>query len=272
MVSFDKWSCLERAQNLLTSGDDTVIRYACLELRFCIEAVTYEKLNAYSKYVPAKVFEKWQPNHALRMLLQFEPDADENFSLYVSPESEPGKPTGNWTHIGEHRTFKLSWLTKNYNRLGSYLHVRQKSARIIEEGEELNEIRAELQKIASELESIVNSDIITTTLDSHVQFKCQACDQISLSNEAVLRQTGHAVCINPNCGAEYHATEEANGKWKFKLLAIEFNCLNCGQRNWLDNSHVDVGTRFRCRSCGDRHVVVQKKWIYTRQSELKEDR
>jgi hypothetical protein len=116
-----------------------------------MEAITYEKLNAYSSYVPAEVFNKWQPNHALKMLLQFEPHADEEFSLCVSPELETGKPTGNWTNIGEHRTFKLSWLTKNYNRLGSYLHMPQNSNTLNEDMEDSSEIRQKLHEIATEL-------------------------------------------------------------------------------------------------------------------------
>jgi len=123
MTIYNKRQCLDRAQNMLSKEDDSFLRYACLELRFCMEAITYEKLNAYSSYVPAKVFNKWQPAHALKVLLQFEPNADENFTMYVSPESSPGVPTGKRTNFGEHRTFKLNWLKKNYNKLGSYLHM-----------------------------------------------------------------------------------------------------------------------------------------------------
>jgi DNA-directed RNA polymerase subunit RPC12/RpoP len=264
-MKLDKWSCLERAQELLARNDDKLLRYACLELRFCIEAITYEKLNVYSGYVPAKVFEKWQPNHALKMLLQFEPDADENLSFCISPESEPGKPTGNWMNLGEYRTFKLSWLSKNYNKLGNYLHVN------LNEDREPVEIRQELQKIASELEPIINSDIIAPTLANRIQFKCQACGHLSVSNDIVLRQTKHAICIDPNCGAEYDVTEEPNGRWKFKLIAIEFKCLNCGQSNWLENRELDIGRRFKCRSCGEHHVVVNRQWGYVRQSKLKGD-
>jgi hypothetical protein len=39
MVNHDKWSHLERARKLLSTGDDDALRYACLELRFCIEAI-----------------------------------------------------------------------------------------------------------------------------------------------------------------------------------------------------------------------------------------
>lgn len=268
-MKYDKWSCLERAKNLLSSGDDSILRYACLELRFCMEAITYEKLNAYSNYVPAVVFKKWQPNHALKMLLQFEPEADEDFSLYISPESELGKPTGNWTNIGEHRTFKLNWLTKNYNRLGSYLHMTQNSSSLIEDKEETNKIRKEIQEIASEIDLIIDSDIIAATMAVRIQFKCQTCDQLSIANETVLRKTNLAICINPNCGAKYHATKEDNGSWKFKMIAASFKCLNCNTISWLESRCLNIGIKFKCRSCGEMHQIIDCQWRYEQESKLK---
>lgn len=159
-----------------------MLRYACLELRFAIEAITYEKLYAHTNYVPAKIFEKWQPNHALKILLQFEPDADENVSLFISPESAPGKSTGNWSHLGEHRTFKLSCLNKHYNKLGSYLHVRRKTEAASAEDEARIKLRAVLPNIVAELEPIVSCDLKALTLATRVQFKCQVCGHLSLVN------------------------------------------------------------------------------------------
>jgi len=269
MVNYNKYSCLERAQNLLSNGDDSMLRYACLEVRLCIEAITYEKLNAYSDHVPAKVFKKWQPKHALKMLLQFEPDADEDFSLCISPESEPGKPTGNWTNMGEYRTFKLNWLNKHYNRLGSYLHMTQNSSSLIEDVGETDKIRKDLQEITCELERIINSDIIAATLSVRIQFKCQACNQLSVANETVLHKTNHAICINPHCGAEYHATKEDNGSWKFKMIATSFKCLNCNTTSWLESRCLNIGTKFKCRSCGEVHQIIAGQWQYERESKLK---
>lgn len=98
MADYDMWSYLERARGLLSTPYDRSLRCACLELRFCIEVIVYQKLDVYSSYVPSAIFEKWQSNHAMKILLQFEPEADDDFTLYVSPESEPGIPTGNtWT-------------------------------------------------------------------------------------------------------------------------------------------------------------------------------
>jgi hypothetical protein len=265
----DKWQSLERAKKLLTQNDDSVLRYVCLELRFCMEAITYEKLNAYSAYVPAKVFKKWQPSHAMKMLLQFEPHADEGFSLYISPESAPGKPTGNWSNIGEHRTFKLRWLTKTYNKLGSYLHMPQNRDSVDEEAEDSDEIRKELQEISTEISRVLDGDIISMTLASRIRFKCQACNQTSVVHEGVLSETHQATCIYPQCGAEYFATKETTGEWQFKMKAMSFNCLNCGTTSWLQSHNLDIGTKFKCRRCAEVHRIIAGEWRYEKDSKIK---
>lgn len=104
------------------SADD-VLQYAALELRQCVESIIYEKLRVYKKYVPGVVFEKWQPQHASKMLLQFEPGADESFRMAIREEHEDGVASETPVYVGEYRSLSLSWLEKNYNKLGSYLHV-----------------------------------------------------------------------------------------------------------------------------------------------------
>jgi len=268
MAHYDMWSCLERARDLLSTAGDGCLRYACLELRFCIEAIVYAKLDVYSSYVPAAIFEKWQPNHAMKMLLQFEPEAGEDFTLYVSPESEPGIPTGNWTCLGQHNALKLSWLNRNYNKLGSYLHVKMGNKEVRETSEELSAIRKDIEAILSEVERAVNSDIVGATLAPRIQFKCQACEEISLVNIEVLRKAGRAPCISPQCGAEYVASEDETG-WGFKLAMTSFKCLKCERTSFLENQHVDVGKRFRCKHCGEVHRIAAGQWSYERVTDKK---
>lgn len=263
MADYDMWGCLERARGLLSTVYDGSLRYVCLELRFCIEAIVYSKLDVYSKYVPSAVFEKWQPNHAMKMLLQFEPEADEDFTLYVSPESELGVPTGNWSCLGQHNALNLSWLNKNYNKLGSYLHLKIGNKQTRETAEELTVIRKDIERILSEVERAVNSDIIGGTLAPRIQFKCQACEQISLVNAEVLRKTGRATCINPQCGVEYVASKDDDG-WRFKLAMTSFKCLKCEKTSFLENQYVEVGKRFRCKHCGEVHRIVGGQWNYER--------
>jgi transcription elongation factor Elf1 len=268
MLSYDKRSCLERAQHLLAKRDADSLRYACLELRLCIEAITYEKLNIYAEYVPAIIFKKWQPRHALKMLLQFEPDADEDFSFSMSPESELGKPTCNWINFGEYRTFKLNWLNKNYNRLGNYLHMQQNTISMIEDEEKIIKLKNEIQEIVSVLNNIINSDLVAPTIDIRVQFQCQTCGHMTVANETVLLKTNHAICINPQCGAEYHANKENTEKWSFKMIGVSFKCLKCATANWIESRILNIGTTFKCRNCGEAHQIIAGQWQYEQKSKL----
>lgn len=98
MRNYYKTECLKRAKQLLDEGSYDSLIYASLELRQCIESIIYEKLDAYKKYVPGVVFQKWQPNHALKTLLYFEPDAEQSMKLAIAPESSPGVTSGPFIH------------------------------------------------------------------------------------------------------------------------------------------------------------------------------
>ena len=199
----------------------------------------------------------------MRMLLQFEPDADEDFTMYVSPESEAGKPRDNWACLGQHNALKLSWISKNYNKLGSYLHVKMGNKSVRESKDVLSRIRKDVERIVAELEPAVNSDLVGTTFSPRVQFKCQVCDQLSVANTDVLRRTRRATCISPQCGAEYSAAEDAGG-WQFELAMRSFKCKKCEKTNFLEIQHVGVGQKFRCRHCGEVHRIVGGQWNYER--------
>jgi hypothetical protein len=56
---------LDAAHRLPESGDSASLRYACLELRMCIEALAYDRLQAYLPEVPNSVMKKWTPRHVL---------------------------------------------------------------------------------------------------------------------------------------------------------------------------------------------------------------
>ena len=44
----DKRDAFSRAEALLAEGGDAELRYACLELRLCMESLAYEKLLTYT--------------------------------------------------------------------------------------------------------------------------------------------------------------------------------------------------------------------------------
>ncbi len=262
--SDDKHIYLKRANDLLGNREDDLLPYVALELRRCMEAIVYEKLEAYSKYVPGVVFETWQPPQAMKVLLQFEPEADENIRVRIAPEAEYGIPSaGPWTDLGEHKTLKLKWLAKNYNRLGNYLHVPHGKETLPNH----TEMRTELSGIAETLENVLKSSITGMTLAERVHFTCQVCGQVNLANAEGVRKTGQAFCIDPNCGIVYHATEVEKG-WKLTPEVSYFDCRDCGAAIRLPNSRLAIGLTFKCEACGSDHVVVGRSWAYGTKAEI----
>ena len=184
--AFDKRACLTRAEHLLEKNDDDLLRYACLELRFCLEAIAYDKLRTYAKRLPEAILRTWQPPQAIRALLEFEPLADQDFTLRISPESELGVPTGEWVNLGTHRTLRLSWLRKSYNKLGHYLHVPMPGAE--EPANFIGPSRRELEGIIAALKPVVES-AIDSSVAAVLDFECSVCHLASFTNiEAAKKQ------------------------------------------------------------------------------------
>ena len=69
------------AKTLLKSDDLQSIRYACLELRYFIEAHVYERLYRETEILPKQVIDTWQPNKAIKFLSIFDELADKDLVL-----------------------------------------------------------------------------------------------------------------------------------------------------------------------------------------------
>lgn len=105
----------KRAGELISSGIDTDLRYAALELRMAMEVIAYEKLRFYAARLPAAVLETWQPPQAIKLLLELEPEALYDKQFRIAEQHSEGSETGRVIFAGEHFSFKLPWLKKSYH-------------------------------------------------------------------------------------------------------------------------------------------------------------
>ncbi|MDZ4063608.1 MAG: hypothetical protein U1E22_02975 [Coriobacteriia bacterium] len=249
MAGDDRRHRLDRAVALIEGDDDRSLLYAALELRQLIELVVYRKLKSYSKWIPAVVTQSWQPAHAFKMLLEFEPDADKDFTLSVSL-GEPG-PDGPWMPLGQHKSFSARWLTKTYNKLGSYVHIPHGRQTVPAPGQ----LRQDLRLIAQDIREIVAAPIIAGTLDTRVSIECMVCGQTAVSNVDALREKKKLTCFNPECGA-VHIAEEVEGDWRFSLDMVTVECLSCGSGFGFARCLVSPGTTLDCPECGAVHVIA----------------
>lgn len=257
--AFNKRAYLNRAEHLLEKNDEDLLRYVCLELRFCLEAIAYEKLRTYAPRLPDAILNTWQPPQAIRALLEFEPLADQDFVLRISPESEPGVPTGEWTTLGTHRTLPLSWLRKFYNKLGHYLHVPQPGSD--RRTKLLDPSREQLKRIVAELKPAIETTF-DLSLAAVRHFECSVCHLPSFANIEAARKRQKVLCLNPNCQAEFFPEFDQTGNAKLHLISTEFGCLSCGKPIRVENRKLKIGLGFSCLACGAPHQIVSRQWGY----------
>lgn len=264
----DKELCLARAELLARSGRPEDLRYACVELRFCLEAIAYEKLRVYGQRLPADVLATWQPPQAVRALLDFEPLADQDFVLRVSRETEPGVPSGEWRTLGHHKTLRVAVIRKYYNKLGSFLHApfpperRDRAAAGPSETEILEIIEAIRPAITSRFDS---------TFATVVTWQCSVCEKTSIANVEGIKKSKRAICLNSSCRAEHVAEFSGEDEFKLHLDASPFECLSCNSVTRVENRKISIGLKFSCKTCNLEHTVLERHWRYGANPPAKEN-
>lgn len=247
---------------LMLSADLSSLLYAALNARLCIEAIAYDKIRIYAPRLPQHVLRKWQPPQLIKALLEFEPDATKNFSLSYAEELLGGG-TGPVRHLGTHLSLRPSELQKMYNKLGNFLHVpsvdaQKGSAFLVEK--RLAELKSFLEQLIPRLQEVLASTI-DGSLAQIVEFECTVCGDIIMRNLAGLKSNPQAVCLNPNCQAEYFADCSSDPP-AFILKVSYFECGKCKHPNSVENRKLAIGVTFKCSKCEALHVFVNRQWQY----------
>jgi hypothetical protein len=114
---------LERAENELGSKDDQRLKYAALELRMAMEALTYDRALAYKDDFPATEYETWPPRKVMSVLLDIDSWADKDVSLAFGIEEDYGIPAPKMEFLGVQKSLSMENIKKHYDALGSFIHV-----------------------------------------------------------------------------------------------------------------------------------------------------
>ena len=119
----DAWEALDRAKHELESNDPGRLKYAALELRMAMEALTYDRAQAYADEIPPTEYDTWQPRKLLMLLLEIDPYADGDSIVHMGIEEEYGKPAKEMKPVGAEEVLNLSVLRRFYDALSARLHV-----------------------------------------------------------------------------------------------------------------------------------------------------
>jgi len=256
----NRFDYLNKAKTLMAAGDAGSLRYACLELRSCIEAVTYEKLRAYTPRLPRDLLDdssKWQPPKLVRLLVELEGEADQEYSVYIGRTGS----TQPMQFHGEHRTFKTKWLSTNHRKLGSFLHAPRDIAPDRPRQQiEPQKLRQYLESVVEECERVVESSV-TLTLAPTVEYKCQLYGRKTVANAESAKRRGRVSCLQ--CEAEYLVSVAEDQRLYLKLSGWWFLCLACEHQILVPSKHLVPGHEFTCNECGRKYKLVDQVWRYT---------
>jgi hypothetical protein len=252
MSVIGKAARLARARSLLTSCSDADLLYAALELRLCLEQMTYEKASSFKQFLPPSSLKIWQPPQLLKILKQVDPIADQSFELHIGNNEGPPTPDTQWLPLGKHKAFGSRWLTKQYNKLGSLLHAPRESVEI-KSATQLAQLRTDLASMADEIEEALKSTITGMSIHETISADCMHCGgKIAASKHMLDSKPTVVLCLQ--CEAEYGVAIEAN-EYRFIPRAAHFSCAGCKVEIWLEHRNMRPDDVVTCKSCGQTHVL-----------------
>lgn len=250
---------MAKAKDLLAIPTEHHLRYAALELRMCMEFLTYEKLRSYSNIVPPEVQAIWQPPQAVKALLDFEPDAEQGFEIHVGKEETPGVIPSEMNFLGAHNALSVSWLRKHYNKLGNLLHAPNG---ISPKAFDLSKSVAYLQEVMRDLEAPLQSTILGANIRVVWSVQCSQCGKTVARNADAMKAGALATCFTPNCGTEYTARETEEGNVVFEPVLARFPCGKCGKDIAIQPKKLKLGVGFNCVHCQEVNRITGHHWTY----------
>lgn len=247
---------LKSAEDELGSSSDGRLKYAALELRMAMEALTYDRALSYKDEFPPSEYETWQPRKIMSVLLNIDPKADKDSSLAIGLEEQYGVPAPRMNSLGSEKVLSMSVLRKHYDALGSYLHVQ--SMKQVREGTTLdfNRMRERCKEIAAFTGQVLSSPIFNVTFGHFASLNCIKCG--SPIRKRLCGGHHEAVAECHQCKATYTITAEGDGKVKWKPHQHEVECAsgNCHEKICIWHHELEIGRHWICKNCNGKNSFV----------------
>ena len=252
---------LEKAKELLAKGDDASLAYACLEARYAIELLCYERLRLRLKNAAPEDFKRWQPKHIIDALVEIvDPDVVRDTTLSVRSEGDAGDAAA-WATLGHQKGLKPQWVRKEWNKVGQNLHVPmpRSNQEAIRAYPAPGKVREHLPKLIDELEEFAHS--ADFNFGTRISFDCE-CGQRNPRSETGLKDGAIVRCINPECQLQYVVRAEGD-TFRFSPHRLTAECKKCGHGNVfsaasLNEMPPEESKVFHCEECGAQHKITWK--------------
>ncbi len=244
---------LESSNSNLAKNLDASLKYAALDLRMAMEAITYDRALGYKDEFPPEEYETWQVKKVMAILLEIDPSADQDSSLFVGVEEEYGVPAKEMTPLGAEKVLNLKLLKSHYDALGSYLHVQTikslRSGKLID----YKKMRSRCEEISTFLAEVLSSPVFNLTFGAFAAIDCSGCGKTIRKRSPVGAKKVLADCHE--CEASYTLAEEGDKvKWTPNLHELECGNPDCSFRVKLWHREVALGRKWVCAECGGDNI------------------
>lgn len=245
----------DRAMTLLATEVDDQLRYAALELRFAMEALTYDRAQAYAKEIPPEELATWQPDKVMKVLLEIEPAAEKSYALRVGSEPYPGGTPARMHTLGTDTVFGLADLKKHYHAVGSVLHTPTMQQMELAKPLDMSKLRVRLQTIAQDLTKSLDSPVRNFTLGNFSSLACHRCTKLIRKRLPIGRESIEATCFS--CGAPYQVSLLEDGKvwWEPQVAEIVCATKECNEVLVIWRDEIKAGARLECKQCHGRYRI-----------------
>lgn len=236
----------ERAKKHLAAGDADSLRYACLELRLCIEEIVYDKAKAYAHSLSRADLGTWHPRTLMEILKECDPHAGRGYVLALRSQ-EPGAKA---RFVGRHEALPQKVLNDHYKKLGKYVHATPPDGSPPPSSTEIAEfIRVVIGRIERAALNVTQVGLVET-----VGLDCACCKTYVCRSLHHLRNNPVLVCHKEGCGAIYD-WKEGGGDAEFTLRRVAIKCVTCGVE-FRFHAHLAANrAKLSCSSCGQRYEM-----------------
>lgn len=249
---------IARAKSLLEAESVAPehLRYAALDVRMAMEALTYERAHSYRKELPESAYETWQPRKLMQVLLDIDPNADRDSSLRIGREEIYGVPATEMHDLGHETVLNLGKLKKHYDALGSYLHMPTLKQLQADEGASFDKLRKRLGQIIEYMETVLRSPIFTINFGTFSTAPCSRCDNQIRWRVPRDKDRLDAVCRECDAPYELIVTQDREVRWEPKQHPIECPHPECGETSFMWEDQLEPGNVWICDYCNRRNALM----------------
>lgn len=244
---------LERAKKLL--GEDAQLRYAALDLRLAMEAMTYDRAQGYLQELPLGALAKWQPKQLMDALIEIDPTAGSTYTLRIGEEPALGVAPDTMTTLGTDVVFGLKEIRRHYQAVSSFLHMPTMQQHSDGKGWDPEKVRSRLEEAAQKIDASLSSPVWNCTLGNFSNFECCRCDK-PIHKRVPHGQTKLvANCIYCNAPHAGRLLDDAKFDWEPMMVPSPCPTPDCTHTFDLWQDEIKRGTCWECPQCHKRYRV-----------------